>query len=157
FDEATLRRHWDYLHKTLQGMVRDDSQRIDRIELLSEAERMQVLQLFNTTYGEYPQTALVQELFERQVEHRPQITAIEFEDQRLSYFELNAKANQLAHYLRNLGVRPDDRIALCLERGVEMVIAILATLKAGGTYVPLDPAYPSERLEYLVRDSAAVA
>ncbi len=78
---------------------------------------------------------------------------MEFEGQRLSYAELNAKANQLAHHLRSLGVRPDDRVALCLERSVELVIAILATLKAGGAYVPLDPSYPTERLRYMLKDA----
>ncbi len=109
---------------------------------------------WNDTQCELSHDELIHELFERQAEQRPQALAIEFEGARLSYEELNAKANQLAHHLRSQGVRPDDRVALCLERSVEMVIAMLATLKAGGAYVPLDPSYPTERLQYMLKDAA---
>ena len=87
----------------------------------------------------------------------PDATAVVYEDRSLSYRELNRRSNQLAHYLRGLGVRPDDRIAICVERSLEMVVALLAVLKSGAAYVPLDPAYPSERLAYMLQDSQPVA
>src|SRR5262249_41619673 len=99
----------------------------------------------------------IQELFERQVEKNPDAIALVFGQTRLSYAELNARANRLAHHLRELGVRPDSLVALCIERGVDMVVAILAILKAGGAYVPLDLAYPADRVAYMLEDSAPAA
>ena len=90
-------------------------------------------------------------------EKTPEAVAVVFEDESLSYAELNVKANRLAHYLRGLGVKPDDRVAICVERSLEMVIALMAVLKAGGAYVPLDPAYPPERLRFMIEDSAPLA
>ena len=86
------------------------------------------------------------ELFEEQVEKTPEAVAVVYEEESVSYGELNRRANRLAHHLRSLGVKPDDRVAICLERGVEMIVALLGVLKAGGAYVPLDPGYPEERL-----------
>src|SRR5262249_7784510 len=111
FDPATVQRHWGYVQAMLQAMVRDDSQAIDRIELLAHAERQQVLYTFNDTQREYPKEALIHELFEQQVQRSPDATALQFEDQRLSYAQLNARANQLAHHLQSLGVGPDERVA----------------------------------------------
>ena len=90
-----------------------------------------------------------------QVERTPEAVALVFENESLSYAELNTRANRLAHYLRELGVRPDVRVAICVERGFEMIIALMAVLKAGGAYVPLDPAYPTERLRFMLEDSEA--
>jgi non-ribosomal peptide synthetase component F len=117
---------------------------------LSEGEREQVLYGWNETKAEFPSEKCVHELFEEQVRRSPQATAIVFEKEELSYGELNARANRLAHYLRELGVRPDERVAICVERGFEMIVGLLAILKAGGAYVPLDPAYPEERLQYML-------
>ena len=99
---------------------------------------------------QYPREQLVHELFEEQVEKTPDAVAVVYEDATLSYGELNRRANQLAHYLRELGVGPDQRVAICMERSLEMVVGLLGVLKAGGAYVPLDPAYPVERLRYMV-------
>ena len=96
------------------------------------------------------------ELFEAQVRSNPEATAVIYEDEQLTYGELNARANRLAHHLRLLGVRPDKLVALCVERSIEMVVGLLAVLKAGGAYVPLDPGYPLERLSYMLQDSAPV-
>ncbi len=97
------------------------------------------------------------ELFEQQVEQQPDATAVVFNEQSLSYGELNRRANQLAHRLVEQGVRPDNRVAIALERSPELIVALLATLKAGGAYVPLDTTYPPERLGYMLADSEPVA
>jgi amino acid adenylation domain-containing protein len=139
----------------LTAMVAGASKRVSRLEFLSQAERQQLL-AWNDTRQEFAADGLIHELFERQAEQRPDVTAVEFEGERLSYAQLNARANQLARHLRNLGVGPDCRVGLCVERSLEMVIGMLATLKAGGAYVPLDPSYPPERLSLMVQDSAPV-
>src|SRR5215469_12038377 len=127
------------------------------LAVLPPAERHQLLCGWNNTATEYPRDKCIHQLFEEQVLKSPDATAVVFEDEALSYGELNRRSNQLAHYLRELGVRPDDRVALCVERGFEMIVALLAVLKAGGAYVPLDPAYPAERLRFMLEDSAPVA
>src|SRR5262249_3265308 len=96
----------------------------------------------------------VHELFEEQAWKSPDAVALVYEDEQLSYGDLNARANRLAHHLRGLGVGPEALVAVCLERGVEMVVGILAALKAGGAYLPLDPSYPPERLAYILEDGA---
>src|SRR5437764_435628 len=101
--------------------------------------------------------ACIHDLFETQVKRTPQATAVVSGAERVSYAQLNRKANRLAHYLRRNGVKPEDRVGICAERGVEMVVALLAVLKAGGAYVPLDPEYPQQRLQYIVNDSASEA
>uniref|UniRef100_UPI0018D0645D AMP-binding protein n=1 Tax=Ralstonia solanacearum TaxID=305 RepID=UPI0018D0645D len=105
----------------------------------------------------YPQASTIHGLFEAQVRRTPEAIAVECEGQRVSYAELNARASRVAHALIGLGVGPDARVGLCAERGVELVIGLLGILKAGGGYVPLDPSYPSERLAYMLEDSAPVA
>ncbi len=124
--------------------------------MLSNAERQQILHEWNKTHAEYPEVC-IHELFEAQVKRTPEATAVVFGSERVSYDELNRRANQLAHHLRKNGVRPEERVGICAERGVEMVVGLLAVLKAGGAYVPLDPKYPEERLQYMVKDSAPVA
>ena len=126
------------------------------LEVLPEDERQRVLVQWNDTQTPYPEHRCVHELFEEQVVRDPDAIAVVYEDRQLSYGELNRRANQLAHYLRSLGVRPDQRVALCMERSPEMVVGLLGILKAGAGYVPLDPAYPVERLSYMLRDSTAV-
>src|SRR5437763_3905880 len=116
-----------------------------------------ILHEWNMTHAEYPEDMCIHELFEAQVKRTPEATAVVFGSERVSYDELNQRANRLAHHLRKIGVRPEERVGICAERGVEMVVALLAVLKAGGAYVPLDPEYPQERLQYIVKDSAPVA
>ncbi|HEX2093625.1 MAG TPA: amino acid adenylation domain-containing protein, partial [Longimicrobiaceae bacterium] len=123
------------------------------IDVLPEAERRQVVEEWNATEWAYPRDLCVHELFQRQVERTPEAVAVVFEGEQVTYAELNASANRLAHYLRQRGVGPDLRVALCLERSPELVVALLATLKAGGAYVPLDPSFPQERLKYMLQDS----
>ncbi|MFL5539647.1 MAG: amino acid adenylation domain-containing protein, partial [Longimicrobiaceae bacterium] len=154
FERATVERHLAYLRRVLEAFVADDLQGVDALPLLPEAERRLVLEEWNRTADEYPAGQCLHELFERQVERAPGATAVVFGDETLSYAELNARANRLAHDLRSRGVGPEVRVALCVERGPGMVAAVLAVLKAGGAYVPLDPAYPRDRLAYMLADSA---
>ncbi|WP_229739446.1 AMP-binding protein, partial [Edaphobacter dinghuensis] len=113
-----------------------------------------MLETWNATEAPYADSLCIHQLFEEQVRKNPDAKALIFKDESLSYDELNRRANCLAHYLIELGVRPDDRVAICVDRGPAMVIGLLAILKAGGAYVPLDPAYPSERLIQVLHDAA---
>ncbi|PHM60991.1 Amino acid adenylation [Xenorhabdus ishibashii] len=157
FDTTTIERMVGYLTNVLTAMTADETQLITTLPLLPASECQQLLVDFNATQADFPQEALIHQLFEAQAAQHPEAIAVVFEAQTLSYGELNHRANQLAHYLITLGVRPDDRVALCAERSPEMVIGLLAILKAGGAYVPLDPTYPAERLVYMLEDAAPVA
>ncbi len=119
-------------------------------------ERERVLYEWNETEGEYPREKCVHELLEEQAGKTPEAVAVVCGEEELSYGELNRRANQLAHYLRELGVKPEERVGICVERSVEMVVGVVGVLKAGGAYVPLDPGYPAERLRYMIEDSAPV-
>jgi amino acid adenylation domain-containing protein len=153
FDHATVERHADYLRRVLEAMAADDTQPVDRLELLSAGERARVVAEWNRTEAAYPRESCIHALFEARARRTPAAVAVEYEDRALAYAELNARANRLAHHLHALRVGPDARVALCVGRGVEMVVAMLAVLKAGGAYVPLDPSYPDERLRYMLADS----
>src|SRR5579864_4601686 len=156
FDEATIKRQAGYLLAMLKAMAADQEQEIAGIELLGEEERKLLLETWNATEEEYPKHLCVHQLFEEQVKRTPQAKAVVSEGQTLSYDELNRQANQLAHYLIGLGVKPDDPVAICVDRGVGMVVGLLGILKAGGAYVPLDPAHPQERLHYMLEDSGTL-
>ncbi|MBC8953403.1 non-ribosomal peptide synthetase [Xenorhabdus sp. PB62.4] len=156
FDSTTVERMVGYLQRVLAAMATDTTQAIARLPMLSESERQQLLVDFNATHADFPQDALIHQLFEAQMAQCPTATAVVCENQTLSYDELNRHANRLAHHLIALGVRPDDRVTICVERRLEMVVGLLAILKAGGAYVPLDPAYPTERLAYMLEDSAPI-
>ncbi|KAB1082354.1 amino acid adenylation domain-containing protein, partial [Neorhizobium galegae] len=154
FDQATIERQRGYLLALLRAMVADAGQPVGRIELLSSDERSYLLEDLNRTAADYPSERCIHELFEQQVRRAPEAVALVHEDEELSYGELNARANRLAHHLIALGVRPDQPVAICLERSPAMVVGLLAILKAGGAYLPLDPAYPSARLRQIVEDAA---
>ncbi|SFU97970.1 non-ribosomal peptide synthetase, partial [Xenorhabdus koppenhoeferi] len=145
------------LERILHAVAYNPGQPHTSITFLGNEEHHTLLHSWNQTDAPYPQDKTLQQLFEVQAAQRPEAIAVIFEEQRISYGELNRRANRLAHHLMALGVRPDDRVALCLERSPDMVAGILAILKAGGAYVPLDPAYPSERLAYMLEDAAPVA
>jgi amino acid adenylation domain-containing protein len=157
FDQATIERLAAGYRTLLEGIVAEPDRRVSELPLLPVLERHRLLVEWNATDAEYPQQMCIHELFEAQVERTPDAVAVVHEDRELSYRELNARANRLAHHLRGLGVKPDDRVAICVERSAEMVVGLLAVLKAGGCYVPLDPSYPAERLGYMLSDSAPVA
>ncbi|WP_332415385.1 amino acid adenylation domain-containing protein [Mycetohabitans rhizoxinica] len=154
FDRATIERHVGYLQTMLQSMAADDQHPVTRVQLLTSAERTLLLETWNATQQDYPSHQCIHQLFEAQVERTPQATALVYEEQTLSYAQLNAQANRLAHQLIELGVVPDARVAICVERSPAMVVGLLAILKAGGAYVPLDPAYPGARLAHILTDAA---
>ncbi|HEU4561307.1 MAG TPA: amino acid adenylation domain-containing protein, partial [Longimicrobium sp.] len=154
FERATVDRMLGHLGRVLEQVAADADVRLSQLELLAEAERARVVEEWNRTDAEVPRDVCVHELVEAQAARTPGAVALVYENEEVTYAELNARANRLAHHLRGLGAGPDVRVGICLERSIEMVVAVLATLKAGGAYVPLDPEYPAERLVYMLQDSA---
>ncbi|NEQ65703.1 MAG: amino acid adenylation domain-containing protein [Symploca sp. SIO2D2] len=153
FTEETIGRMLSHYENLLSAAVEATDQPISKLSLMKEAELEQILVEWNNTKTDYPTDKCIHQLFEEQVQKTPLSVAVVFEQQKLTYSQLNRKANQLAHYLQTLGVVPETLVGICVERSVEMVIGLLAILKAGGAYVPLDPNYPQERLEYMFADS----
>ena len=153
FDEATIARMADHFCSLLSGIVANPEQPIAQLPLLTAAEQQQILFKWNDTQTEYPENLCFHQLFEAQVEQTPNAVAVVFQDRQLTYEELNRRANQVAHYLQKLGVKPEFKVGLCVERSPEMIIGLLGILKAGGAYLPLDPTYPQERLEFMLSDS----
>jgi amino acid adenylation domain-containing protein len=156
FDKAAVERLIGHFRMLLAVVAADREQTLDGILLLTEAERRQALVEWNETRADYPAAgAGVQQLFEAQAGRTPGAVAIEFRGARLTYAELNARADRLARRLRGLGVGAEVLVGICVERSVEMVVGLLGILKAGGAYVPLDPAYPLERLRYMAASAGA--
>jgi amino acid adenylation domain-containing protein len=153
FEPETIIRMLSHWQTVLAGVVHNPQVRLSAVPLLTEAERVLMLEKWNATQREYPQELCVHELFEQQVERTPDAVALVFEEQQLTYGQLNRRANQLTHHLQMLGVGPEVLVGICMDRSIEMVMAMLGVLKAGGAYVPLDPTYPQERLAFLVTDS----
>jgi amino acid adenylation domain-containing protein len=163
-----LEMHWDRdvlsnaaadilleeLRAVIESAVRDPSQPIGNLSLLSRTQWEQRLARWNDTREESIRGRRIHELFEAQVERTPEAVAVLYEDERITYDELNRRANQTAHYLCRLGVGPDALVGLMMERSIEVIIAMLGVLKAGGAYLPLDPAYPSERISFMLEDAA---
>ena len=156
FDRETVERYAGYLRRVLAGMAADETRPVDRLALLSDEERRLVTEEWNRTEAPYPADSYIHEQFEAQAGRTPDAVAVVYEDRQLTYGELNARANRLAHHLRGLGVGPDVRVGICVEREPELVVAVFGVLKAGGAYLPLDPGYPRERLLDMVQDSAPV-
>ncbi|MBW4546637.1 MAG: amino acid adenylation domain-containing protein [Symplocastrum torsivum CPER-KK1] len=153
FDAATITRMTGHFQTLLEGILGNPDTRVSDLPLLTAAERYQLLVEWNNTQADYPKQTCIHQLFEELVERTPDAVAVVFEDQQLTYRELNSRANQLAHYLQGLGVKPDVLVAISVERSIEMVVGFLGILKAGGAYVPLDPSYPHERRAYKLQDS----
>ncbi|MEO1446011.1 MAG: amino acid adenylation domain-containing protein, partial [Cyanobacteria bacterium J06635_11] len=137
----------------LRGIVANPKQRIGLLPLMSTAEHQNVLTQWNQTKTDYPQNQCIHHLFEEQVVRSPDAIALSFETEQFTYQQLNSQANQLAHHLQSLGVGPEVLVGICVDRSPDMLIGMLAIFKAGGSYIPLDPAYPGERLAYMVEDS----
>ncbi|WP_417924910.1 amino acid adenylation domain-containing protein [Collimonas pratensis] len=145
------------LEQLTQALEQAPGTAVGAVDVMPECERRQVLEEYNATLTQYPGEHCVHELFEAQAASTPDAVALVQDDRHLTYAELNSQANRLARYLRELGVQPDDRVAICIERGLPMMVGLLGILKAGAAYVPLDPAYPPDRLAYMLRDSAPAA
>ncbi|MFJ2485575.1 non-ribosomal peptide synthase/polyketide synthase [Pseudomonas sp. NPDC087639] len=153
FDAATIERMARHWLRLLTAMVADQSQRVGELPLLEADEQHTLVHLWNDTPAVYAVEQPIHQLIEAQVARTPDAPALVFGEQTLSYAELDARANQLAHLLREQGVRADSLVGICAQRSLEMVVGLLAILKAGGAYVPLDPEYPQERLAYMIEDS----
>jgi amino acid adenylation domain-containing protein len=153
FDEVMIARMAGHFQTLLEASAANPIQPISELSLLTQRERHQLLVEWNNTTIDYPQDKCIHQLFEEQVERSPDAVAVVFEGEQLTYRELNARANQLAHYLQALGVGSEVLVGICVERSLEMVVGLLGILKAGGAYVSLDPAYPPERLAFMLEDS----
>jgi amino acid adenylation domain-containing protein len=153
FELATVRRMLGHYVTLLQEIAKQPETRLSRLRMLGEEEREQLLVGWNATAVDYPKDLTWAQLFETQIARTPEATALVFGNERLSYAELNGRTNRLAHHLRGLGVGPEALVGICAERSVEMVVAILAVLKAGGAYLPMDPAYPADRLGFMLEDA----
>ncbi|MBW9155187.1 non-ribosomal peptide synthase/polyketide synthase [Clostridium tagluense] len=152
-DENMVKRLGGYLERVIYTLLVNKNIEISEVDLLAEEEKNQILYEFNDTKADYPKDKTIQELFEEQVEKAPNNIAIVFEDKKLTYKELNEKANSIARVLRNKGVKADSIVGIMVERSLEMIIGIMGILKAGGAYLPMDPSYPKERIEYMLKDS----
>jgi len=153
FDRTTIERMAGHWRALLEAMIADPKRRLSELSLLTEAERHQLVVELNRTGRDYPRQALMQELFEGQARQAPEHTALRFGATALSYGELEGRANRIAQALRSRGVGRGQRVGLCVERGAEMLAAVLGILKAGAAYVPLDPAFPQERLRFMAEDA----
>ncbi|MCJ8281810.1 MAG: AMP-binding protein [Rivularia sp. ALOHA_DT_140] len=153
FDEETILRLVEHFRVLLEGIVENPDCQIGYLPLLNEAESKQILWEWNETQQNYQNNYCIHELFEIQVEKTPDAIALVHDNCQLTYKELNNRANQLAHHLQELGVKPESKVGVYLERNLELVIGILGIIKAGAAYVPLDPAYPQARTEYIIEDA----
>ncbi len=153
FEPGTIARLAGHFRTLVEAAAADPDVRVADLPMLTEAERRLVIETWNATGVDYPLEICLHEHIEAQVERTPEAIALVFEEEVLSYRELNERANRLAARLRDLGVVPNTLVGICIERSVEMVVGLLGVLKAGGAYVPLDPEYPAERLAFMVADS----
>ncbi|MBC1189513.1 non-ribosomal peptide synthetase [Microcystis aeruginosa CS-558/01A06] len=154
FTPERITRMVGHFQTLLKGIVANPQQTVGELPLLTESEKQQLLVEWNQTQQDYPQNLCIHQLFEEQVVKTPDAIAVIDREKSLTYEQLNQKANQLAYYLQNLGVKTEDLVGICIERSALMIIGLLGILKAGAAYVPLDPNYPSERLAYMLEDSA---
>ena len=155
FDDPTMTRMMGHYQTLLESIVANPEQRLSDLSMLTDAEREQLLVGWNETHRDYPKDRCIHELFEEQVERSPDTVAVVFEAKKLTYRELNERANHFAHHLRKLGVGPDVIVGICMERSIEMVLGLLAILKAGGAYMPIDPDYPKDRVAFMLEDADA--
>ena len=153
FEAATIERMAGHFETLLKGIIANPEQPICQLPLLTEAEQHQLLVEWNNTETEYPKDKCIHQLLEEQVEKTPDAIAVVFEEEQLTYGELNERANRLARYLQKLGVKPEVLVGICVERSLDMVVGLLGILKTGGAYLPLDPEYPQERLSFMLQDA----
>jgi amino acid adenylation domain-containing protein len=155
FDQSTIERLLRHFNNLLQSIVADPERTLAVLPWLDAQEQQQIFREWNTTTMEFPETLCMHQWFEKIALDQPDAPALIFNAETLTYAELNRRANQLAQFLKKRGVQAESLVGICLERSLEMVVSILGTLKAGGAFIPLDPAYPAERLEYMLQDSRA--
>jgi amino acid adenylation domain-containing protein len=155
FKGTTITRMLGHFQTLLEGIVANPNQRLSDLPLLTEVERNQLLIEWTQTRTDSSHNLCIHQLLEEQVERTPDAVAVIFGNQQLTYQELNQRANQLAHYLQKLGVKPEVFVGICVERSIEMLVGLLGILKAGGAYVPLDSTYPKERLAFMLEDARA--
>jgi amino acid adenylation domain-containing protein len=153
FDEDSIRRMVGHFQVLLESVVADPNRRVSQLPILTPEEKYQVLFEWNNTQTDHLEGQTLTQLFNAQVERTPNVVAIRFDDRELTYRQLNQQANQLAHYLQSLGVRPETPVGICVDRSFEMVVALMAVLKVGAAYVPLNPANPKERIAFMLEDS----
>ncbi|HEY0098013.1 MAG TPA: MupA/Atu3671 family FMN-dependent luciferase-like monooxygenase, partial [Pyrinomonadaceae bacterium] len=153
FDPATIQRMAQHFETLLESIAASPAQTVSTLPLLPQAERHQLLREWNETETNYPDEQCIQRLFEAQVERTPGAVALTFENEQVTYEELNRRANRLARFLKELGIEPDALVGILMERSIEMMVALLGTLKAGGAYVPLDPSYPAQRLAFMLENA----
>jgi len=153
FKPETIQRWLGHFLTLLQGIVADIETQVSALPLLTDRERQQILVDWNQTAADYPKDQPIAALFAQQVEKTPEAVAVTFAEQQLTYAQLNQRANQLAWHLQRLGIQPETLVGVCMERSLEMVIALWGVLKAGGAYLPLDPSYPSARLAFMLEDA----
>jgi len=156
-DESTVQRVSSYYQHMLESMASGSEQQLGEVCLLTDSEKQQVLHQWNNTQADFPGDKCAHQLFEEHACRNPNAVAAICNGSELTYEALNRRANRLAHYLRELGVKPDSYVAIAAERGFEMITAVLSVWKAGGAYVPMDPTYPVERLQFMLRDTAPLA
>src|SRR5579871_2685752 len=155
FDGDRIERMLGHFQTLLQAIVADPDREISRLPLLTETEKQQILVAWNQTQQDFPTRPCLHQLIQEQAQRTPEAIAAQFEHQQLTYQELNHRANQLAHFLQEQGIGPEQMVGLCVERSLEMLVGMLGILKAGAAYLPLDPAYPQERLAFLLEDAQA--
>ncbi|MEG5173406.1 amino acid adenylation domain-containing protein [Microcoleus sp. B3-D7] len=153
FQPSTIARMHGHFQILLEGIIANADTPISELPLLSDRERHQLLVEWNNTQVDYPKDSTIHQMFEARAQQTPDAIAVVFENKQLTYKELNQKANQVAHYLQKLGVKPEVRVGIYVDRSLEMVVGLLGIIKAGGAYVPLDPAYSSERLSFMLEDA----
>jgi len=152
FKKSTAKRILEYYAELLTNLLERPDAKLKEISMVTDAEQRLILEEFNNTHVEYPKDATVVQLFEEQVEKTPNQIAVVFEDEKITYKELNARANALAYKLKELGIKPDDYVVLVTERSVEMIIGICGIIKAGGAYIPIEPTYPIDRIKYMLEN-----
>jgi amino acid adenylation domain-containing protein len=153
FESATIQRMLIHFRNILESMVQDSGERVETVRLLTDGEERQITRAWNSTEALHSTKAYIFQAFENQVERNPDAIAVVFDQQRITYGELNRRANQVARELQSLGVRRGMLVGICMERSLELVVGLLGILKAGAAYVPMDPAYPKERLDYIIADA----
>ncbi|MCA2581201.1 condensation domain-containing protein, partial [Microcystis sp. M39BS1] len=153
FAARTINQMGQHFQNLLTAIAANPNMGIFELSMLSDEERYQLLSLWNETHTDYPSDKCIHQLFEEQVKRTPDAVAVVCSEQKLTYNELNCRANQLAHYLQKLGVKPDELVGICLERSFDMIVGLLAILKVGGAYVPIDPDYPQERISFMLQDT----